>query len=124
MFNEMGHQPPLTRMSDFKTGGLDKAKLEVHTMVDGLYYDLQVDYATQLWQGFGNNIANISVVNGVSCAHYLSLILQFVYEKEGILVMLMILKLSLLFIIILRQWRIIPKFFPTLQGYLMPCFIK
>ena len=55
-------------------------------MVAGLYYDLQVDYATQLWQEFGNSIANTNVVNGFSYARYWSLILKYVYEKERILV--------------------------------------
>ncbi|KAL7615776.1 hypothetical protein Lser_V15G03372 [Lactuca serriola] len=67
MFNEMGHQPALTKISDFKksglpciwnflfglylrclTGqsvGLDKRRLEVYAMVAGIYYDLNVDYA-------------------------------------------------------------------------------
>ena len=62
MFNEMGHQPPLEKISDFKksglpciwkflfgiflqclTGrkvGLDKGRQEVYAMVMGLYYDL------------------------------------------------------------------------------------
>lgn len=62
MFNEMGHEPPFSRMSNFKksslpciwnfifgiflrcltgrTVGLDKAKLEVYAMVAVLYYDL------------------------------------------------------------------------------------
>ncbi|KAL7601610.1 hypothetical protein Lser_V15G20876 [Lactuca serriola] len=85
MFNEMGYQPTLTKISELKkyglpclwnflfgiylrcmigrSVGLDKARLEVYEMVAGIYYDLQVDHATQL---------------------YWSLILQFVYEKEGI----------------------------------------
>lgn len=87
IFNEMGHQPPLTKISYFKksslpyiwnllfgiflrclTGrrvGLDKANVEVDAMVAGLYYDLQVDSTTQLWQEFGNNIAHTNVVKGV-----------------------------------------------------------
>lgn len=55
-------------------------------MVDGLYDDLQVDYANQLWKEFGNIIGHTSVVNGVSCAKYWNLILRHVYEKEGIMV--------------------------------------
>ena len=43
-------------------------------------------YATQLWQEFDNNIAHTSVANGVSHARYWSLILKYVYEKEGIMV--------------------------------------
>lgn len=70
MFNETGHQPPLTKINDFMKSSspcicnflfgiflrcltgrsvvLDKAKLEVYAMVVGLYYDLQVYYATTL----------------------------------------------------------------------------
>ncbi|KAL7592159.1 hypothetical protein Lser_V15G33908 [Lactuca serriola] len=83
MFNEMGHQPQLSKISDFKklglpsvwnflfgiflrcltgrTVGLDKGRMEVYAMVVGLYCNLQVDYSTHL-------------------------ILQYFYEKEGILV--------------------------------------
>ena len=70
MFNEMGHQPTLEKISDFRksslpciwnflfgiflrclTGrsvGLDRGRLEVYAMVMGLYYDLSVNYGTQL----------------------------------------------------------------------------
>lgn len=106
MFNEMGNQLILTRISDFKksslpciwnflfgifirclttrTVGLDKAKLEIYTMIAGLYYDLQVDYTTQLWEEFVKSIGNINAVNGISCARYWSMILQNAYEKEEI----------------------------------------
>lgn len=53
-------------------------------MVAGIYYDLQVDYATQIWEEFLKSIGNTNVVDGISYARYLSLILQYVYEKEGI----------------------------------------
>lgn len=99
----MGHQPPLTGISQFKksslpcgwnflfgifvqclTGhsvGLYKAKLEIYAMIVGLYYDLNVDYATQLWEEFGPSITHTNVENGVSCARYWSLILRDVYKK-------------------------------------------
>lgn len=69
-----------------RTIGLDIAKLAVYATVTGLYYDIQFDYASQIWKEYGNRFANINVVNGVSCAHYCSLILMYIYEKEGILV--------------------------------------
>lgn len=69
MFNMMGYEPPLTRISHFcKTAlpyvwnlsfriflrcligrslGLDKAKLGVYAMIAGLYDDLNFDYVTQ-----------------------------------------------------------------------------
>ena len=52
-------------------------------MVVGLYYDLQVDCATHLWNEFVKSVAKTNVVDGISCAHYQSLILQFAFE-EGI----------------------------------------
>ena len=108
MFNEMGYQPPLTKISDFKksrlprlwnflfgiflrclngrTIGLDKGRMEVYAMVAGLYYDLEADYSTQLWKEFQKGIEQTNVVLGISCARYWSLILQYFYNKEGILV--------------------------------------
>ena len=83
MFNEMGHQPPLTCISDFKksslptvwnflfgiflrcltgrTVGLDKGRMEVYTIVAGLYYDLHVDYSEQLWTEFSTSISKTNV---------------------------------------------------------------
>ena len=74
MFNEMGHQLVLTKVSLFRkscppcimsflsgvvlrflTGhslGLDKAKLEVYAMLVGIYYYLNVDYA----HNYGRNL--------------------------------------------------------------------
>ena len=72
----MGHQPPLTGISNFckntlpyvwnflfgiflrclvgRSVGLDKAKLEVYALIAGLYYDLNVNYVSRLWEEFGN----------------------------------------------------------------------
>ena len=108
MFNEMGYQPPLTKISDFKksglpkvwnflfgiflhcltgrTVGLDKGRMEVYAMVAGLYYDLPADYSTQLWKEFQKGLELTNAANGISCARYWSLILQYFYNKEGILV--------------------------------------
>ncbi|KAL7617007.1 hypothetical protein Lser_V15G03290 [Lactuca serriola] len=106
MFNEMGHQPTLEKISDFRksslpciwnflfgiflrclTGrsvGLDTGRMEVYAMAMGLYYDLSVDYGTQLWKEFNKSLENTSVEKGISCARYWSLILEKVYAKEGI----------------------------------------
>lgn len=53
-------------------------------MVVGLYYDLQVDCATHLWNEFVKSVANTNDVDVISCSHYWSIILQFSYKKEGI----------------------------------------
>ena len=98
MFNKMGHQPPLVKISDFKKSGLpciwnilvgiylccltgrsvgfDKGRMEVYAMVAGLYYDLNVDFATQMWKEFVKSLENTNMVKWISCAHYWSLILK------------------------------------------------
>lgn len=105
-FNKMGYQPPLTGNSHFckttlpciwnflfriflccltgRSTGIDKAKLEVYAMIVGLYYNLNVNYVTQLWEEFEIGISHTNVTNGVWCARYWSLILREVYEKDGI----------------------------------------
>ncbi|KAL7609544.1 hypothetical protein Lser_V15G13888 [Lactuca serriola] len=106
MFNEMGHQPELEKISDFRksglpciwnflfgiflrclTGrsvGLDRGRVEVYAMVMGIYYDINVDYATQLWKEFVKSLENTNSEKGISCARYWSLILEKIYEKEAI----------------------------------------
>ncbi|KAL7586161.1 hypothetical protein Lser_V15G40639 [Lactuca serriola] len=106
MFNEMGHQPELEKISDFRksglpciwnflfgiflrclTGrsvGLDRGRVEVYAMVMGIYYDINVDYETQLWKEFVKSLENTNSEKGISCARYWSLILEKVYEKEAI----------------------------------------
>ncbi|KAL7601335.1 hypothetical protein Lser_V15G25283 [Lactuca serriola] len=53
-------------------------------MVMGIYYDINVDYATQLWKEFVKSLENTNSEKGISCARYWSLILEKVYEKEAI----------------------------------------
>ncbi|KAL7607644.1 hypothetical protein Lser_V15G16187 [Lactuca serriola] len=106
MFNEMGHQPELEKISDFRksglpciwnflfgiflrclTGrsvGLDRGRVEVYAMVMGIYYDINVDYATQLWKEFVKSLENTNSEKGISCARYWSLILEKEYKKEAI----------------------------------------
>lgn len=74
MFNEMGYQTPITLVNSFKkenlpsiwnfffriklqclTGqstSMDKSKLQFYSVVAGLYYNMQVDYALLLWVEF------------------------------------------------------------------------
>ena len=53
-------------------------------MVAGIYYDLNVDYSEQLWTEFLTSISKTSAKQGISCARYWSLIIQYVYNKEKI----------------------------------------
>ncbi|KAL7604851.1 hypothetical protein Lser_V15G19577 [Lactuca serriola] len=86
MFNEMGHQPELEKISEFQksglpciwnflfgiflrclTGrsvGLDRGRVEVYAMVMGIYYDINVDYATQLWKEFVKSLENTNSEKG------------------------------------------------------------
>ncbi|KAL7598786.1 hypothetical protein Lser_V15G23126 [Lactuca serriola] len=106
MFNEMGHQPALEKISDFRksglpcmwnflfgiflrcltgrTVGLDRGCMEVYAMMMGLYYNISVDYGTQLWKEFVKRLENTNSEKGISYARYWSLILEKAYEKEGI----------------------------------------
>lgn len=58
--------------------------MEVYVMVAGIYYDPIVDFSTQMWKELLKSVGNTIFVQGVSCARYWSLILQYKYEKEGI----------------------------------------
>lgn len=108
MFNEMGHQPTLTNISHFKklslpcvlslrfrivlrcligrSIGLDKAKLEVYLVVAGIYYGLNVDYASMLWEEFGTSISHSKLATGVSSARFWGLIMKEIYSREDILI--------------------------------------
>ncbi|CAI9261636.1 unnamed protein product [Lactuca saligna] len=88
MFNGMGHQPTLTVICYFKksslpcilsflfgiilrclTGrsfGLGKAKLEVNSVMARLYYGLNVDYASNLWEEFGTSISHMMLATGTT----------------------------------------------------------
>ena len=90
MFNEMGHQQVLTRISHFKklslpciwsflfgivlrclkgrSSRLDKAKLEIYSIIDGLHYGIDEDYTTHLCEKFGTTITHTNLTNGVSYA--------------------------------------------------------
>ena len=70
-----------------RSSGLDKTKLEVYLVIVGLYYGLNVDYATDIWEEFGTSISHTNLTNGVPSARFWGLILQEVYHQEDILVL-------------------------------------
>lgn len=51
----------------------------------GLFYGLDVDYASLLWEEFGNSISHSKLANGVSSARFWGLILREVYTQENVL---------------------------------------
>lgn len=68
------------------SSGVNKEILEVYDFLVGIYYDLNVGYATQLWEEFSTAITHTNLANGVSYARYWSLISSKFMKKEGILV--------------------------------------
>lgn len=89
----MGHQPTLVNISSFKktsqlpsiwsflfgiilrcltrrSYGLDKAKPEVYSVMVGLYYGLNVDYASLLWEEFGTSIFHCKPSTGVASPRF------------------------------------------------------
>lgn len=67
-----------------RSSGIVKAKLEVYSISARLYYDLNGDYVTYLWEEFGTSIMHTNLVNGVLGARFWILILQNVYRYEDI----------------------------------------
>lgn len=143
MFNEMGYQPPLTKISNFKksglpslqniffgiylrclTVGLDKGRLEVYAMVAGLYYHLHVDYATQLQNVFVKSFGNTNTIDGISCARYWSIILNFSLENEGIDVPKNEETATFLVFHFPKTVEGDVNIFPRLLAFLMQCFEK
>ena len=55
---------------------MDRGRVEVYAMVMGIYYDINVDYATQLWKEFVKSLENTNSEKRISYARYWSLILE------------------------------------------------
>ncbi|CAI9260128.1 unnamed protein product [Lactuca saligna] len=62
--------------------GLDKEKLDLYSIVVGLYYGLDIDYASFLCEEFGNLISHSKLATGVSSARFGGLIFRQVYTQE------------------------------------------
>lgn len=52
----------------------------------GLYYGLNVDYASLLWEEFGTSISHSILAIGVSSARFWGLIMKEIYNREDILI--------------------------------------
>lgn len=65
--------------------GWIKVKLEVYPIMVGLYYGVNVDYASLLCEEFGNSISHSKLAYGVLSASFWWLILKEVYTQEYIL---------------------------------------
>lgn len=87
MFNKMDNQPTLSVIIQFKKSslpsiwsflfgiflrcligrnfGLDKAKLDVYSIMVGLYYGVVANYESLLWEDFGNSISHSKLESGV-----------------------------------------------------------
>lgn len=52
-----------------------------------LYYGLNVDYGSLLWEKFGTSISQKKLATGVSSARFWGLILREIYNQENILIL-------------------------------------
>lgn len=64
--------------------GLDKEKLRFYLVMVGLYYGMNVDYASLLWVGLSSYVKPSKKTTKISSARFWSLILHEVYSQAGI----------------------------------------
>ncbi|CAH1448792.1 unnamed protein product [Lactuca virosa] len=97
ILNEMGYNPPISVISDFRksklpilwsfffgvmihclTGrnsSLDKAKLQLYCVMVVLYYGLKIDYDSLLWDEFTTYVKHSKKASEIASARFWSLIL-------------------------------------------------
>ncbi|KAI3510833.1 hypothetical protein L1887_17970 [Cichorium endivia] len=105
MFNEMGYEPQLEKISNFKkpqlpdlwryffsiflrclsgrTSGLDSASVAFHGLLYGIYYDVKVDFASILWADFCSHINHSLKGTEISNARFWSIVVHAQYQKSG-----------------------------------------
>ncbi|CAH1445305.1 unnamed protein product [Lactuca virosa] len=106
MFNSMGHEPYMKKVSDFKKSrlpavwsllfgfilrgltsracGLDAARREVLSLMYGLYKGVDVDFATVLWGDFVDSIKHSKRATELSAHRFWGLIVSQAYEFHKI----------------------------------------
>ncbi|KAL7585778.1 hypothetical protein Lser_V15G44222 [Lactuca serriola] len=106
MFNSMGHEPYMKKVSDFKksklpavwsllfgfilrgltsrTGGLDAGPKELLSLMYGLYKGVKVDFATVLWGEFVDSIKHSKRATELSSHRFWGLIVSQAYEFHKI----------------------------------------
>ncbi|XP_023737275.2 uncharacterized protein LOC111885229 isoform X2 [Lactuca sativa] len=106
VFNSMGHEPYMKKVSDFKksrlpavwsllfgfilrgltsrTGGLDAGPKELLSLMYGLYKGVNVDFATVLWNEFVDSIKHSKRATELSAHRFWALIVSQAYEFHKI----------------------------------------
>ncbi|KAI3790945.1 hypothetical protein L2E82_04400 [Cichorium intybus] len=105
MFNEMGYEPPLERISTFKknqlpdlwryffsiflrclsgrTSCLDSASVTFQGLLYGIYYDVKVDFATILWTDFCSHINHSMMGAEIANARFWAIVVHAHYQQIG-----------------------------------------
>ncbi|KAI3739797.1 hypothetical protein L2E82_30209 [Cichorium intybus] len=105
MFNEMGYEPLLERISTFKknqlpdlwryffsiflrclsgrTSGLDSASVTFQCLLYGIYYDVKVDFATILWTDFCSYINHSMNGTEIANARFWAIVVHAHYQQTG-----------------------------------------
>ncbi|KAI3708622.1 hypothetical protein L2E82_37927 [Cichorium intybus] len=105
MFNEMGYEPPLERISTFKknqlpdlwryffsiflrclsgrTSGLDSASVTFQGLLYEIYYDVKVDFATILWTDFCSHINHSMKGTEIANARFWEIVVHAHYQQIG-----------------------------------------
>ncbi|KAI3510859.1 hypothetical protein L1887_17996 [Cichorium endivia] len=105
MFNEMGYEPLLEKISMFKkaqlpdlwryffsiflrclsgrTYGLDSASVAFQGLLYGIYYDVKVDFASILWTDFCSHINHSLKGTEIANARFWAIVVHAQYQKSG-----------------------------------------
>ncbi|KAI3505859.1 hypothetical protein L1887_28167 [Cichorium endivia] len=105
MFNEMGYEPLLERISTFKknqlpdlwgyffsiilrclsgrTSGLDSASVAFQGLLFGIYYDVKVDFTSVLWADFCSHINHSLKGTKISNARFWAIVVHAHYQQIG-----------------------------------------
>ncbi|KAI3708821.1 hypothetical protein L2E82_38300 [Cichorium intybus] len=105
MFNEMGYDPPLEKISLFKknqlpdlwryffsiflrclsgrTSGLDSASVAFQSLLYGIFYDVKVDYASILWTDFCSHINHSLKGTEIANPRFWAIVVDAHYQHAG-----------------------------------------
>ncbi|KAI3708561.1 hypothetical protein L2E82_37806 [Cichorium intybus] len=105
MFNEMGYEPQLEKISTFKknqlpdlwryffsiflrclsgrTSGLDSASVAFQSLLYGIYYDVKVDFTSILWADFCSHINHSLKGTEISNARFWAIVVHAHYQQAG-----------------------------------------
>ncbi|KAI3494511.1 hypothetical protein L1887_40760 [Cichorium endivia] len=86
MFNEMGYEPLLEKISmclSGRTSGLDSASVAFQGLLYGIYYDVKVDFASMLWTDFCSHINHSLKGTEIANVRFWAIVVHAHYQKSG-----------------------------------------